>query len=489
MKKIKSQILETIVSGQFIGGNLYFITSLGNTINVEPNHPKPLSENYPLQQVHKGQVFDNIISGSFVGETLVLQNSDGSTISIDGSPADFTQVVEDRKRLFFEQIEDRIVAGSIDNNDKIILFLANGKELVINGFPGVEAYPDGDPTFEISTTTTTIPPTTTTTTTVAPTTTTTTTVAPTTTTTTIASGGDSEVVTTTTTYSGQPFKAVSEITTYKTNGNVTFTPSDYREDESGMYCAFVDELTVGDPTVNHKTSNGNSKKYYGEFKPGTQLFSYQGSLLWWYEGFYTMKMNGSDGEYASNEYLIVEFREGIIQKIINVGNKVYTYSNGTVQGSIYTNNDLYGTCSESTVTTTTTSSGQSSNSLSNVYLLSEQDTNIELFRDSDYRDDESSMYCNLVDAITHENGTSGSATPLKYYGDFQIGSQIYDTNDVLITDYNGIYAFNMVVNSDTYSPMDYLMVEFNNGVVNNIINVGNKYSGIKTDNDLYGTCS
>lgn len=448
MKKIKSQIWETIVSGQFIGGKLYFITSLGNTINVVPNHPKPLSENYPLQQIHDGQIFDNIIGGTFSGNTLIIEKKDGSTIEIDGSVPTFPEPTENRKRLFFEQIEDRIVAGSIVDDNKIILYLADGDELIINGFPGVDVYPDGEPDFEISTTTTTIPPTTTTTTTVAPTTTTTTTVAveectfdftdakfystgnsiqvdnsfggtnpdggwvvgETITfgedwtvvedeegsdsispalnhhnyfrgnTFEITTGGessftltanftyanfrtkyvsgdivysgdcveivDSPVITTTTTYSGQPFNRVSNTTSYSTNGVVTFMPSDYREDESGMYCAFVDELIVGDPTVNQKTAGGSTKKFYGEFKPGTQLYDYQGNILWWYEGFYTMKLYGNDGEYSSNEYLMVEFREGIIQKIINVGNRVYTYNDGTVQGEIYTNNDLYGTCVE-----------------------------------------------------------------------------------------------------------------------------------------------
>jgi hypothetical protein len=151
-------------------------------------------------------------------------------------------------------------------------------------------------------------------------------------------------ITTTTTFSGQSFNRISERSVVRLNGVEAFRPSDYRNDRQGFYCALVDSIIVGDPLVNDWSASGSTKKYYGEFQVGTQIYSFSGNMDIYKNGFYLMSISGSS-VYGGGDHLMVEFADGVVQSIVNVGTNVYTFSDGNVQGEIYTDNDLYGTCS------------------------------------------------------------------------------------------------------------------------------------------------
>lgn len=164
----ENRIKEKISGGQIIGGKIYLVTSKGRTITIEPNQVNPGAENYSLQQIHTGQIINGISGGYFSGKSLILNKSNGGLIEINDTTTSYINGDNQIQKLMYEQIEDRIIGGSIVNNDTVVLFKADGTEHIINGFPGVEAYPDGSPDFEViamtTTTTTTVVESTTTTT-------------------------------------------------------------------------------------------------------------------------------------------------------------------------------------------------------------------------------------------------------------------------------------------------------------------------------------
>lgn len=328
MSKIHNrQFDDTIIGGQFAAGNLYLTKANGVTVIVSPGQTQTVN-NYPMNQISVGQNSETIVSGEFQGTTLVLTKSNGDTVEIAGGVPDLTTPPMVGQSVHFEQNCESIVGGSIDGST-ITLFKYCGDTIVINGYS--DSYPDSVG-YDIVTTTTTEGPTTTTTTTLNP-------IDPTTTTTTT----EPVNITTTTTSAGQTFNQILNWNVFKENGVEVFRASDYIFDESGLYCALVDWMDVVDPAQNQHTSNGNALKYYGDFQVGTQTYSY-GGYIQTFDGFRVMRIQNSD-TYNFSDYLIVEFSQGVIQKIINVGTMVYTYADGTVQGEINTNNSLYGTCS------------------------------------------------------------------------------------------------------------------------------------------------
>jgi len=334
------QFEDHVIGGQFAGGNLSLLKANGVTAVVSPGQQRPVNDKR-FNQVSVAQNSDYIVSGEFQGSDLVLTKNSGETIVISGSVPNTTLPSLLGNTVHSEQNCESIIGGSIDGGT-ITLFKLCGDDIVITGYSNT--YPD-TVGFDVVTTTTTTPPaTTTTTTTELPTTTTTTTLRafdPTTTTTTT----EVENITTTTTFAGQPFNRVSDMYSFQNNGVEILNTGDYREDEQGLYWALVDALNVGDPVVNNRTSNGSTKKYFGTFQVGTQLYSWQENIMTYYNGFYVFRVNDVDSGFGGSERLIVEVRDGIVQKIVNVGTYVYTYSDGTVQGEINTNNSLYGTCS------------------------------------------------------------------------------------------------------------------------------------------------
>lgn len=332
------QFEDHVIGGQFAGGNLYLLKANGVTAVVSPGQQRPVNDKR-FNQVSVAQNSDYIVSGAFQGSDLVLTKNSGDTIVISGGVPNTTLPSLLGNTVHSEQNCESIIGGSIDGGT-ITLFKLCGDDIVITGY--TNTYPD-TVGFDVVTTTTTIPPTTTTTTTEAPTTTTTTTLRafdPTTTTTTT----EVENITTTTTFSGQSFSRISERSVVRINGVEAFRPSDYRNDRQGFYCALVDSIIVGDPLVNDWSASGSTKKYYGEFQVGTQIYSFSGNMDIYKNGFYLMSISGSS-VYGGGDHLMVEFADGVVQSIVNVGTNVYTFSDGNVQGEIYTDNDLYGTCS------------------------------------------------------------------------------------------------------------------------------------------------
>jgi hypothetical protein len=152
-------------------------------------------------------------------------------------------------------------------------------------------------------------------------------------------------ITTTTTFAGQGYKRLTNQYSFNNNGTQILNTGNYIEDEQGLYCALVDTLNVGDPLVNSRTGNGSTRKYFGKFQVGTQLYSWQEQIMVNLNGFFIFTINDEESGYDGTEYLMVEVRNGIVQKIVNVGTYVFTWSDGNIQGEIYTNNEFYGTCS------------------------------------------------------------------------------------------------------------------------------------------------
>lgn len=331
------QFEDHVIGGQFAGGNLYLLKSNGVTAVVSSGQQRPVNDKR-FNQVSVKQNSDHIVSGEFQGSDLVLTKNSGDTIIIGGGVPNTTLPSLLGNTVHSEQNCESIIGGSIDGGT-ITLFKLCGDDIVITGY--TNTYPD-TVGFDVVTTTTTIPPTTTTTTLRAfdPTTTTTTTLSPIDPTTTTTTVGE---VTTTTTFSGQSFKRISERSVVRINNVDVFRPSDYRNDREGFYCTLVDAINVGDPLVNNWSASGSTKKYFGEFQVGTQIYSFSENMDIYKNGFYLMSISGSS-VYGSADHLMVEFVDGVVQSIVNVGRNVYTYSDGTVQGEIYTNNDLYGNC-------------------------------------------------------------------------------------------------------------------------------------------------
>lgn len=311
----KKQYSTHIIGGQFAGGNLYLVQADGVSVVVSPGQAQP-TNTYAMNQVSVAQNTDYITGGTFNGATLTLTYKSGEEVSINGDSPVLVQPGMVGQSIFAEQNCDTIVGGSIDGST-ITLYKLCGDTVVINGYSNVPSYPD-NPGFVVTTTTTTAAPTTTTTTTDPTTTTTTTSV---------------ENITTTTTYSGQVYKTVSKLNIWDQTG-VLF--GNYMNDENGLYCAIVDSLT----NYSGSGSGGNALKYFGTFQVGTQMFTWQEQIYTSLNGFFIL--HNVEG-YDNGLFLLVSIQNGMVNKIVEVGTRVFNYPDGSTQGYINPNSNY--TCS------------------------------------------------------------------------------------------------------------------------------------------------
>lgn len=313
---------DSIIGGQFASGNLYLTKANGVTVIVSPGQSQP-TNTYPLNQISVQQNSDYVVSGEFQGSTLVLTNNLGGTISISGGVPDLTKPGMVGQSVHSEQNCESIVGGSIDGST-ITLFKYCGDTIVINGYS--DSYPD-TVGYDVVTTTTTEGPTQTTTTSTTlnpfdPTTTTTTT--------------SVENITTTTTYAGQPPNQFTEVNVGYVDGVVTYYFNFNWDDVQTMYCQAVEWMTM-DAYTNFA---GSAKKYFGDFKVGTMVYSWQNLPEVSVTGYRFVNLP----VYGLS---IIYIFEGVVQSITRVGTRhFYNGPNGELtQGEIYTDNNLYGTCS------------------------------------------------------------------------------------------------------------------------------------------------
>lgn len=309
----KKQYATHIIGGQFAGGNLYLVQADGVSVVVSPGQAQP-TNTYGMNQVSVSQNSDYITGGTFNGATLTLSYKSGEEVSINGDSPVLVQPGMVGQSVHSEQNCESIIGGSIDGNT-ITLYKLCGDTLVISGYSNVPSYPNS-PGFVVTTTTTTAAPTTTSTTTLNP-------IDPTTTTTTTTV----ENITTTTTFSGQVYKTVNKVNAWAAN-NMYF--GNYINDEEGLYCVLVDSLT----NYASSSSSGNALKYFGTFQVGTQIFTWQEQISTSLNGFFVL----SNVE-GYNEYLMVSIQNGMVDKIVQVGTRVFNYPDGTTQGYINPNSN------------------------------------------------------------------------------------------------------------------------------------------------------
>lgn len=106
----------------------------------------------------------------------------------------------------------------------------------------------------------------------------------------------------------------------------------YLNDENTLYCSLVDALT----NYPSSSSSGNALKYFGTFQVGTQIFTWQEQIYTSLNGFFVL--TNVEG-YGNGLYLMVSIQNGMVDKIVEVGTRVFNYPDGSTQGYINPNSN------------------------------------------------------------------------------------------------------------------------------------------------------